>query len=111
MLIIGCYLVGGMLMDALAFLLITLPLFQPLVLGLGFDMIWFGQVVCLVTTLGAITPPIGTSCFIVAGMCPDATSMQVTRGSMRFVPAYAAVFALLLLFPDQIVLRLANLVK
>ncbi|MCL1910206.1 MAG: TRAP transporter large permease [Kiritimatiellaeota bacterium] len=111
MLVIVCYLAGGMFMDALAFLLVTLPLFQPLVVKLGFDLIWFGQVVCLVTTLGAITPPIGTSCFVVAGMCPDATSAQVTRGSMRFVPAYAIVFVLLLLFPNQTVMWFANLVK
>ena len=49
----GCYLIGGCIMDALAFLLISLPLFEPLVTHMGYDLIWFGQVVCLVTTPGA----------------------------------------------------------
>jgi len=94
-----CYLVGGCLMDALAFLLISLPLFQPLVERMGYDLVWFGQVICLITTLGAVTPPIGVSCFVVAGY-PGAPPMEVVfRGAMRFLPAYLFVYALLLLWP------------
>jgi tripartite ATP-independent transporter DctM subunit len=94
-----CYLFGGLLMDALAFLLVSLPLFLPLVKEMGFDLIWFGQVVCLITTLGAVTPPIGVSCFVVAGQ-PGAPPMEtVFRGAMRFLPAYALVYILLLLWP------------
>jgi tripartite ATP-independent transporter DctM subunit len=107
----GCYLIGGCLMDALAFLLISLPLFEPLVAHMGYDLIWFGQVVCLVTTLGAITPPIGVSCFVVAGMSPDANSAQVFRGAMRFLPAYVAVYILLNLFPNVMVGWLSGLVR
>ena len=107
----GCYLVGGCIMDALAFLLISLPLFQPLVTRMGYDLVWFGQVVCLVTTLGAITPPVGVSCFVVAGMSPDAHAAQVFRGAMRFLPAYLIVFLLLMLFPDVMVGWLAGRVK
>jgi tripartite ATP-independent transporter DctM subunit len=106
-----CYLVGGCLMDALAFLLISLPLFEPLITHMGYDLIWFGQVVCLVTTLGAITPPIGVSCFVVAGMSPDATSAQVFRGAMRFLPAFLAVYLLLVLFPDLMVGWLSGMVR
>ena len=72
--------------------------------------IWFGIVVCLMTTLGAVTPPIGVSCFVVAGMNPDADSAQVFRGAMRFLPAYLAVLLLLLLFPRLTVGLLAGLV-
>lgn len=107
----GCYLVGGCIMDALAFLLISLPLFEPLVTRMGYDLVWFGQVVCLVTTLGAITPPVGVSCFVVAGLSPDANSAQVFRGAMRFLPAYVAVYVLLNLFPNVMVGWLAGLVR
>lgn len=107
----GCYLIGGCIMDALAFLLISLPLFEPLVARMGYDLVWFGQVVCLVTTLGAITPPVGVSCFVVAGMSPDANSAQVFRGAMRFLPAYVLVFVLLNLFPHAMVGWLAGLVR
>ena len=94
-----CYLLGGLLMDALAFLLISLPLFQPLLQQMGCDLIWFGQVVCLITTLGAVTPPIGVSCFVVAGQ-PGAPPMEtVFKGAMRFLPAYALVYVLLLAWP------------
>ncbi len=107
----ACYLIGGCLMDALAFLLISLPLFEPLVTHMGYDLVWFGQVVCLVTTLGAISPPIGVSCFVVAGMSPDANSAQVFRGAMRFLPAYLFVYLLLNLFPGFMVGWLAGLVR
>ena len=106
-----CYLVGGCIMDALAFLLISLPLFQPLVVQMGYDLIWFGEVVALVTTLGAVTPPIGISCFVVSSMSPDATSAQVFRGAMRFLPAFVIVYLLLLLFPHVMVDLLAGFAK
>jgi tripartite ATP-independent transporter DctM subunit len=93
-----CYLAGGLLMDALAFLLISLPLFLPLVEQMGFDLVWFGQVVCLITTLGAITPPIGVSCFVVAGQARETPMEVVFRGAMRFLPAYALVYVLLVLW-------------
>ena len=107
----ACYLIGGCLMDALAFLLISLPLFEPLVTRMGYDLIWFGQVVCLVTTLGAITPPVGVSCFVVSGMTPDANSAQVFRGAMRFLPAYLFVYLLLNLFPGVMVGWLSGFVR
>ena len=107
----GCYLIGGCIMDALAFLLISLPLFEPLVTHMGYDLVWFGEVVCLVTTLGAITPPVGVSCFVVAGMSPDANSAQVFRGAMRFLPAYVVVYLLINLFPNVMVGWLAGLAR
>ncbi len=94
-----CYLIGGCLMDALAFLLISLPLFQPLVQAMGYNLVWFGQVVCLITTLGAVTPPIGVSCFVVAGQAKETPAEIVFRGAMRFFPAYALVYIVLLLWP------------
>ncbi len=106
-----CYLVGGCLMDSLAFLMISLPLFQPLIERLGFDPVWFGQLICLVTTLGAVTPPVGVSSFIVAWLSKDTDAAQVFRGTMFFLPAYAFTFLMLILFPNGMVTWLANLVK
>jgi len=111
-LMILCYLAGGCVMDALAFLLIALPLFMPLVSTLGLDPIWFGQVLCLVTTLGAVTPPIGVSCFVVAGMSRGKIGLhEVFRGAFLFYPAYLATLVLLLLFPHATVGWLAALVR
>lgn len=66
--ILLCYIIGGCIMDALAFLLVSLPIFYPLVTQLGYDPIWFGQVITIVTTMGSIMPPIGICCYVVSGM-------------------------------------------
>ncbi|HEY1406486.1 MAG TPA: TRAP transporter large permease, partial [Spirochaetota bacterium] len=58
-LVLVCFILGGCIMDALAFLLIALPIFFPLVTAMGYDPIWFGQVITIVTTMGSIMPPIG----------------------------------------------------
>jgi tripartite ATP-independent transporter DctM subunit len=105
-----CYVIGGCLMDALAFLLISLPIFFPLVEQMGYSPIWFGEVICLVTTLGAITPPIGICCFVIAGMADDVKPQQVFRGAAYFIPAYAVTLLFLLLFPRLAVTALAGLV-
>lgn len=109
--IMGCYVIGGCLMDALAFLLISLPIFFPLVQRMGYDPIWFGQVICLVTTLGAITPPIGICCYVIAGMFRDVRLEQVFKGAMYFLPAYVLTIILLMLFPDFIVGWLADMAR
>jgi TRAP-type C4-dicarboxylate transport system permease large subunit len=109
--ILICYIIGGCVMDALAFLLISLPIFFPLVMAMGYDPIWFGQVVCIVTTMGAIMPPIGICCYIVAGMAKDIPLGTVFRGSMYYIPAYLISMAILMLSPYWTVLVLSNLVK
>jgi tripartite ATP-independent transporter DctM subunit len=109
--ILICYIIGGCVMDALAFLLISLPIFFPLVMAMGYDPIWFGQVVCIVTTMGAIMPPIGICCYIVAGMAKDIPLGTVFRGSMYYIPAYLISMAILMLSPYWTVLVLSDLVK
>jgi len=111
-LILLCYIVGGCIMDALAFLLISLPILFPLVQNLGYDPIWFGQIITIVTTMGAIMPPIGICCYVVAGMSggeiPIAT---VFKGALYYIPAYIIAVIILMLFPYATVLILSNLVR
>lgn len=109
--ILLCYVVGGCVMDALAFLLVSLPIFYPLVVQLGYDPIWFGQVITIVTTMGSIMPPIGICCYIVAGMAPDISLATVFRGAFWYIPAYIISIILLMLFPYWTVLVLSDLVK
>ena len=106
-----CYAIGGCLMDALAFLLVSLPIFYPLIQSMGYDPVWFGVVICLVTTLGAITPPIGICCFVVAGMSKDIRIEQVFKGSLYYIPAYILTIILLMLAPYWSVLILSNLAR
>lgn len=106
-----CYVIGGCVMDALAFLLVSLPIFYPLVVQLGYDPIWFGQVITIVTTMGSIMPPIGICCYIVAGMAPEISLATVFRGAFWYIPAYVISIVLLMLFPYWTVLVLSDLVK
>jgi tripartite ATP-independent transporter DctM subunit len=104
------YVIGGMVMDALALLLVTVPIFFPVADQLGYDPIWFGVVVTVITTLGAITPPVGATAFVVAGMSKDVTLDVVFKGVAWFFPAYLFCVIVLVVFP-QIILFLPNLMR
>jgi tripartite ATP-independent transporter DctM subunit len=108
--ILLCYIVGGCVMDALAFLLVSLPIFYPLVVQLGYDPIWFGQVITIVTTMGSIMPPIGICCYVVAGMS-DIPLGTVFRGGLYYVPSYIVSIVILMISPYWTVLVLSELVK
>jgi len=108
--ILLCYIVGGCVMDALAFLLVSLPIFYPLVVQLGYDPIWFGQVITIVTTMGSIMPPIGICCYVVAGMS-DIPLGTVFRGGFYYVPSYIVSIIILMISPYWTVLVLSELVK
>lgn len=109
LLIFFVYLVGGMVMDALALLLITIPVFYPLVGDMQINQLWFCLMLLVVTTMGAITPPVGASAYVVAGMGRLPLG-QVFKGSMYFIPAFLICLAVMLAFPD-LVLYLPGLVK
>jgi len=96
------YAVGGMIMDALALLLITTPIFFPVAAALGYDPIWFAVCVTVVTTLGAVTPPVGATTYVVAGMAKDVPLQNVFRGVLYFLPAYILCLLALFLFPKII---------
>jgi tripartite ATP-independent transporter DctM subunit len=98
--VILIYLAGGCAMDALGFLVVTIPIFFPLSQALGFDPIWFTVVITLVTTMGAVTPPVGVNVFIVSGLSPGVPIQAIFRGVTLFLAAYVACLALLMLFPD-----------
>jgi C4-dicarboxylate transporter DctM subunit len=82
------YLIAGSLMDALAFMIITLPIFFPVITALGYDPIWFGCFVTFLTSFGAITPPVGMCAFVVAGMSDGISLATVFKGIIWFIPAY-----------------------
>jgi tripartite ATP-independent transporter DctM subunit len=106
---LAIYLLGGCFMDALAFLLISIPIFFPLAMKLGFDPVWFGVIITLVTTMGAITPPVGISAFVVAGMA-EGRLATVFKGILWFLPSYVLTIALTEAFP-ALVTALSSLVK
>jgi len=106
--IIGFFLLGGCFVDALALILLTIPIFLPVVLRLGFDPIWFGVIIVLVTQMGVISPPVGVNVYVVSGMERDVPLQTVFKGTLPFLAALVVATALLVLFP-QITLFLPNL--
>jgi tripartite ATP-independent transporter DctM subunit len=108
--IFSIYIVGGAVMDALALLLITIPIFFPVAMELGYDPIWFGVTITVVTTLGAVTPPVGATTYVVGGMAKDVPLEDVFKGVAYFMPAYILCVLLLMLFP-QFILCLPGLIR
>jgi tripartite ATP-independent transporter DctM subunit len=93
------YLVMGCALDALAMIILTIPIFFPIVLDLGFDPIWFGVVVVMVVELGLITPPVGMNVFVIKGMTRDVTLGQIYLGVLPFCLAQILLIALIVAFP------------
>ncbi|QBE48083.1 TRAP transporter large permease [Leucobacter triazinivorans] len=102
LLVLGIYLVGGALMDGLGFLVLSIPLFYPLLETLGYNLIWATIVVVLVTTFGAVTPPVGVNAFIVAGIDRELSILDVFRGCLSYYLPYALAIAAFIIWPSLI---------
>jgi len=98
--ICAIYIVLGAAMEELSIVLLTLPVFFPLVVGLGFDPVWFGIIIVLVVMIGLISPPVGMNMFVVRNMLPELSTMTVFKGVLPFVYTLIAVLALLVAFPE-----------
>ena len=98
--IIFFYLVAGAFLDALALVLLTIPIFYPVVLNLGFDPIWFGVMIVLVTQMGVISPPVGVNVYVVSGMDRAIPLQSVFKGALPFLAAMVVASLLLLAFPQ-----------
>jgi C4-dicarboxylate transporter DctM subunit len=109
-LIILVYLVLGCLMDSLAMIMLTIPIFFPVVTTLGYDPIWFGVIIVLVTEMGVITPPVGINVYVVAGVARDVPLHIIFKGATHLLMALLVTAILLILFP-QIATYLPSLMK
>jgi TRAP-type C4-dicarboxylate transport system permease large subunit len=98
--IIVFFLIGGCFIDALALILLTIPIFHPVVMRLGFDPIWFGVIVVVVTQMGVISPPVGVNAYVVSGMERDVPLQTVFKGTLPFLAALVLAAILLMLFPQ-----------
>ena len=97
--IILIYIVGGMVMEILPLIIVTVPIFAPVVTSLGYDLIWFGVLIVLIGQLGMITPPVGINVFVVASLRSDLDLTTVFRGVTPFIVAIALVVTLLVAVP------------
>jgi tripartite ATP-independent transporter DctM subunit len=101
--IIFIYLVLGMFIDALAMILLTIPIFYPVVVNvLGYDPIWFGVIIVLVGGMGNITPPVGMNVYIIKGVTKDVELEQIFNGVWPFVFAIISCILILIAFPSLV---------
>lgn len=91
-------------------IMLTIPIFFPVVTTLGYDPIWFGVIVVLVTGMGVITPPVGINVYVVAGVARDVPLQVIFRGATHLLMALLVTAVLLILFP-QIATYLPSLMK
>jgi len=98
--IVLIYLLGGCFMDALALITLTIPIFYPVVLALGFDPIWFGVIIVLVTEMGVITPPVGVNVYVIKGIAKDVPLETIFKGVLPFLGALLVAIGILMAFPQ-----------
>ena len=98
------YVIGGAIMDALGFLILSIPIFFPAIIALGYDPVWFSIILCIVTSLGGITPPVGVNAFIVQGISKEIPITTVFKGTGYFIVTYTILVAILILFPGIVTL-------
>jgi tripartite ATP-independent transporter DctM subunit len=104
------YLIGGCVMDALGFLVLTIPIFFPLGMALGFDPIWYGIILTMVTTVGAITPPVGINLYVVKALAPEIEIGTIFKSVSFFLLACILSIVIIIIFPE-IVLVIPGMVR
>ncbi|MDH4267231.1 MAG: TRAP transporter large permease, partial [Deltaproteobacteria bacterium] len=98
--LIFIYFIGGFFMDAMALIVLTIPIFFPLVMKLGFDPIWFGVMIVLIGEMGVITPPVGVNVFVIKGIAPDIPLEKIFKGIFPFLVALIIMTIVLMIFPQ-----------
>jgi len=99
----------GCFVDALAMVLLTIPIFYPAAMSLGFDGTWFGVIMTLALGMGVLTPPVGANVYVVYAVDKDTPVMEIFRGVWPYLIGLWVCCAILLLFP-QVALFLPNLI-
>ncbi|MFA8439364.1 TRAP transporter large permease [Pueribacillus sp. YX66] len=98
--IILMYLFLGAIMDALAMVVVTIPIILPLMSVMGMDLIWFGVIIVLVIELAMMTPPIGMNVFVLRGAAPELSLDEIFKGSFIFIIPIIVLIVILYLFPQ-----------
>jgi C4-dicarboxylate transporter DctM subunit len=98
-LIMLMYLVLGCLMDAMAMIILTVPIIFPVVTALGFDPIWFGVIIVMTVELGLIHPPVGMNVFVIKSVVPDVSFATIFKGVLPFIVTDLIRLVILIAFP------------
>jgi tripartite ATP-independent transporter DctM subunit len=98
-LIMLMYLVLGCLMDAMAMIILTVPIIFPVVTHLGFDPIWFGVIIVMTVELGLIHPPVGMNVFVIKSVVKDVSFATIFKGVLPFIATDLIRLVILIAFP------------
>ncbi len=98
--IIFFYMVLGCFLDSVAIIVVTVPVFLPVVLAQGYDAVWYGVLMVVVVEMGLITPPVGMNVFVIRAQLNDVPMGTIFRGIIPFLAADVILVALLLTFPE-----------
>jgi tripartite ATP-independent transporter DctM subunit len=98
-LIMVMYLILGCLMDAMAMIILTVPIVFPIIVQLGFDPIWFGIIIVMTVELGLIHPPVGMNVFVIKSVVHDVSFMTIFKGVIPFVLTDLLRLVILIAFP------------
>jgi tripartite ATP-independent transporter DctM subunit len=109
-LIVLVYLILGCFIDTMSMVLLTVPVFFPMIKALGYDPVWFGVIVVLVVEMAMVTPPVGMNVWVVSGMAKDVPMETIFKGVWPFVAVELLFVIILIAFP-QIVLFLPEMLK
>ncbi|WP_159656438.1 TRAP transporter large permease [Vibrio atypicus] len=107
-LILLIYIILGCVFESMSMMLLTVPIFYPVIVELGFDPIWFGIIVVVVTEISLITPPVGLNVFVLSGLIKDINTATIFKGVLPFWVADMVRLALIVLVP-AIALYLPNM--
>ena len=97
--ILFVYIILGCIMPIIPAIILTIPIFLPVVTGLGYDPIWFGVIVVTMAEMGQITPPVGINVFALAGVAKDVPLGTIFKGIFPFLGADVVRVALVFFFP------------
>lgn len=100
--ILGIFLIMGCILDAMAMIILLVPIVYPVVMHLGFDPIWFGVIVVMTVELGLITPPVGMNVFVINSIARDVSLVTIFRGVMPFVLTDIIRLIMLIAFPTLV---------
>ena len=109
LLILALFLVMGCFLDAMAMIILMVPIIFPVILQLGFDPIWFGIIVVLTVELGLITPPVGMNVFVISSIADKVKLTTIFRGVLPFVVVDVVRLALLIAFPALVLFLPASM--
>jgi TRAP-type C4-dicarboxylate transport system permease large subunit len=102
------FFISGCFLDAMALIMLTIPIVYPVVLQLNFDPVWFGVVIVLISQIAVVTPPVGVNVYVTKGIAHDVPIAKIFSGTFPFLVAMFLLLIIVIIFPDMI-LWLPNL--